>query len=89
MIILSVCACGPQLEDDKGPTEKYYADGVKLISKKIDDPRDPSTFTQNEYTIGPSSRLLIRLESLKQKSTSTVISDEKRMYLVISSEVFN
>ena len=82
-------SCGPQLgTGSNAENEKYYANGVKLISSDIDDPRSPKTIEQGQYTINSSNRLLIRLESLQYRSSTSVITEEKRMYLVISSASF-
>ena len=68
--------------------QKLYANGVKLISKNISDPRDKRTFQQANYTIGPSSRLLTRLEGMNDRAGRAVVDGDKRMYMAVSSDDF-
>jgi hypothetical protein len=93
MLLLQSCGGSMGLGDDGESDgsyheQKYYANGVKLISKNIDDPRDPKSMQQKEYTIGPNSRLLTRLEGMSERSGRAVVDGEKRMYMAVSSEEF-
>lgn len=90
-LMLQSCGEGSLDPDSAGSTtfeQKFFASGVKLISKSIDSPRAESSMKQRTYKIGPTSRLLTRLEGMNDRSDRAVVNGEKRMYVAISSEEF-
>lgn len=69
---LCLAACGPVKLSGTGatPTDTTYAlDGVKYISTSIARGDDPKTFGQLQYSISPTSRVLVRFESLSANKT--------------------
>ena len=83
--ILLTLACAPLPRIDGAPgTETVKAlDGIKLISTDISRGDDPSSFGQRSYTISPSSRLLVRYESLS--SAAPRILATQPMYIRIQN----
>ncbi len=63
--------------------ETYSMDGLKYISRNIQDSRDDKTFLQSFYKIDKESRLLMRLEKLDNFDNGAIIDDEHKMHLAI------
>jgi hypothetical protein len=68
--------------------QRFHANGVKLISKNIDDPRDQRTVEEAYYTLNNNNRLLTRLEGMNDRTNRAVVDGTNRMYLVLSSKDF-
>lgn len=88
ILLLQGCGDGSSGKDNTFE-KKHFAKGVKLISSSIKDPNDKRTMKQNTYTLNSTSRLLIRLGGMKTHSSQAIVSNDKRMYLVIAASNFD
>ncbi len=88
--ILQSCGVSPyeDVDGDDYYEQKFFSNGVKLISPSIDDPRDERSMKQDSYKLNSKARLLARLEKISDRSGRAVVNDEKRMYFAISSDSF-
>lgn len=82
LILITITSCGEIFEEEADPylsEQTRSLNGVKIINPAITDGSDNKTFTQSSYELGPSSRLLLRLESLAQEGQGVILDDTHRM----------
>lgn len=89
LISLSLLALSCEYSEWRDPNnvtltsvKKYAADEVKFISSSIKSPNDSLSLKQYDYDISPSSRLLIRLGSLR--SIAKEVLDEQAILLRVT-----
>jgi hypothetical protein len=69
--MLGACGVFPMIEDG----QELSADGLKLLSSQLSDGNDSRSYLQTSYTIGTTSRLLIRREDLLGRRESLLVDD--------------
>ncbi len=87
--VLTLISCGSPYGSSKSdPKEKkitsFSFDGVKRIDAGITDGQDTNTYTQPQYPVGGSSRLLIRFESFRGSKGSVLLGKEDNVWLRVT-----
>lgn len=84
-MVLPLLACGKLGPDPDSSVEQNYSfDGVKLITPTITKSNDPQAYSRNQYTISPTSRLLMRFEDLGSHSNDIRIGTDRRVRVQIA-----
>jgi|GEM_PF-6188305 len=83
---LALGGCAELVSTTPAPVEQVRSiNGVKWVNPSVTDPRDSVAWGKPEYEIGPTSRLLMRLEDMVSKNDSIVTAPDKpitvRIYL--------
>lgn len=77
--------CGKKFDFGGSPgetkVEYYMVDGVKNLRSDVQDGADPRSFREDQYLISPTSRLLLRFESLSSQASKIVISDSDDVWI--------
>ena len=81
---LGHAGCGPLKLEAGAEPKTYSMDGVKLISTKINNGRDSSTYTQGAYTVAPDRHLLLRFESFSSHVSQVSLANGNKVQVQIT-----